>query len=891
MRDWATAVRDRLAREHKPPLSGDVVEEIAQHIADLHRAALFQGRSEDEADELAQSELATIDRMADSIARRKSADRATMTRGHVHLSAGIGRDVAHAFRLLGARRGNATVIIVTLAVGIGACTAVFSLFSSLLLGPLPYPEPERLVLLWETDADDRSEQFIVSAPNYADWVAGTHSFAALGIWEDMTFNLSATAEPEQVQGIRASSSLFKVLGVPPALGRVFTLDEDSPGHQVAVISDAVWRVHFAADPSVIGKPVRLDGNVYQVVGVMPNGFEFPRKGTGVWTSIAFTRQDQQRDAHSFYVAGRLADNVTYEQARDEVERLGAVLRERYTENVGEGATVQRMEEFGIINTRRILGALSGAVALVLLIACGNVASLQLALGLSRRREFVTRLSLGARYAHLARQVLVEGLVVAALGCAGGLAIALAVTRSADLILSPGFRNLPFRGEVAVRLDAGVLQFAVAVSVVSAMLFAFAPLVGLRRPSLQPMLREGDRGASRLAAGTRRVLVTVEIALAVIVLGGAGLMIRSLATLLRVDAGLDPRNVLVMQVSLPQPDTYGPPERAGFCDDLAREVGAVSGVARASAISHLPLSGSNAGRSVTIEGRPQPAPNEGASGNFRLVCPDYFAAMGIPLIAGREFTAGDMRGGEQVVIVNRAFVERYWSAGGALGQRLKIGGFQSTNPWMTIVGIVENVRHFGLETRPSREIFRPYSQAAWPVMTIVAKTAGEPMAWHRPVHDALKRVDLNLPAANARSMEEVVSRSVAWRETPMRLLTGFALVGLLLVGIGVYGVLAYYVSQRTRELGVRVALGASKRTLVGLVLRQSMVPVVAGLALGIAGSLASGRLLTNLLYEVTPGDPIVLGTITALLTIVALVSSWLPARRAAMADPLVALREE
>jgi putative ABC transport system permease protein len=901
IRDWTAAVRERLAREADAPrLTGDVIEEIGQHIADAHRGALFQGRSVDEANALAEAELDRIRTLAAVIARRDGGAKARARTEiptnsdagrRAPLLAGVWRDVTHAWRLLSAKRGYATLMVATLAVGIGACTAVFGLFNSLLLGPLPYPNPERLVLVWETDADDRSASFIVAAPNYLDWIAGTRSFSALGIWEHQTFNVSATAEPEQVQGIRASSSLFQVLGVNPAHGRLFSAAEDAPGHRVAVIADAVWKVHFAADPSAIGRQLRLNGSLYEVIGVMPPGFEFPRKGTGVWVPIAFTEQDQERGAHSFYVAGRLAENVTFEQARDEVERLGRTLSAQHEANRGEGATVERMQDFGVVNTRRILIALSGAVVLVLLMACVNVASLQLALGLARRREFVTRLSLGARYSQLARQVFVEGLLIAALGCAGGIAVAVVITRSVDFILSPGFRNLPFRGETALTLDLRVLIFAIVVSGLSALLFAFAPLVGLRRRALQAMLREGDRGATRLASGTRRALVTAEIALALIVLCGAGLMIRSLATLLRVEPGLDPRNVLVMQVSLPQGDTYGAPERAGFCADLAREVGSVPGVLHASAISHLPLSGANAGRAFTIEGRPQPAPNDGASGNYRVICPDYFAALSIPVLAGREFSAHDVRNGDPVVVVNREAAQRYWPGADPVGQRLKIGGFDSENPWLTIVAVVENVRHFGLEAAPRREIFRPYTQAAWPVMTVLAKTAGEPMNWQRPVRDALKRVELNLPAANARSMEQVVGQSIAWRATPMRLLTGFALVGLLLAGIGVYGVLAYYVSQRTRELGVRVALGASKRALIGLVLRQSAVPLVLGIALGIAGSIASGRLLAELLYEVKPGDPTVMITIVALLTLVALASSWLPARRAARVDPLVALREE
>jgi putative ABC transport system permease protein len=890
MRDWAGEVRARLAADpDAPSLPREVIEEVAQHIGDLHRHALVQGRSIEEADALVDEELSKVRQLSNAVTERPRFRPPPDSSSRV--GAGLSRDLAHAWRQLQTRRGYFTVVVLTLALGIGACTAVFSLFNAMLLGPLPYPSADALVLLWETEADNRDAQFIVSAPNYLDWTRETRSFAALGIWEPLTFNVSATADPEQLPGVRASASLFDVLAVAPALGRTFTAAEDEQTHRVAVISDALWRVHFAADAAVIGRPVRLNGEVYEVIGVMPRGFEFPQTRTGAWIPMSFTRRDKERGSHSFLVAGRLREGVTFEQARDEVERLGAAMQTKYRENVDEGATVQPMAEYGMRNANRILVALSGAVALVLLIACVNVASLQFASGLSRRREFVTRLALGATHRHLIRQVLVEALLVAAIGALGGIAIAWGVTRIVDVLLPPGFRDLPFRGEVAVAVDSRVLLFALVTAALSAVLFAFAPLAGVSRRSLQSMLRDGERGATPLASRARRALVAAEIALALVVLSGAGLMVRSLSALLQVQPGLDPRNVLTMRVSLPQRDTYGSPERTSFCADLQREVGSLPGVVRLSATSHLPLSGSNAGRGITIEGRPQPAPGEGAAASYRLVCPGYFSTLGIPLISGRDFTHDDRPDSEPVVIINRASARRYWPGGDPVGQRIKIGGYDSTNPWMTIVGVVDDVRHFALEADVAREMFRPYSQAVWPVMTVVAKTAGEPLIFERAVRDQLKRVELNLPAANARSMETVVRSSVAWRVTPMRLLAGFAVVGLLLAGIGVYGVLAYYVSQRRREFGVRVALGASRSVLIGLVLRQSAAPLGLGIAAGIAGSLAAGRFLMDLLYEVRPGDPLVLVTISALLLAVTLVSSIIPARRAAHVDPLLALREE
>jgi putative ABC transport system permease protein len=415
-------------------------------------------------------------------------------------------------------------------------------------------------------------------------------------------------------------------------------------------------------------------------------------------------------------------------------------------------------------------------------------------------------------------------------------------------------------------------------------------VGLRRRDPAALLREGERGSTGAAHTARRALVAIEIALAIVVLGGAGLLVKSLAGLMQVHPGLDPREVLTLQLSLPQEDTYGPPERESFCADLTRSAAGLPGILRIGAVSHLPLSGANAGRAVSIEGRPQDAQDSPAA-TYRLSCPGYFATLGIPMIDGRDFSDRDATTGEKVAIVNRAMAEAYWPGQSPLGKRMKIGSLQNDNPWMVVVGVVDNIRHFGLDSEARREFYAPYSQLAWPVMTVVAKTAGEPLLWRASLRDAIRHVDPDLPVSGIRSMESVIASSVSWRETPMRLLTGFALIGLLLASLGVYGVLAYYVSQRTREIGVRAALGATRRQLAILVVRQSMLPIVAGVALGIAGSLATGRLLQQFLYQVRPGDPQVIAIIATLLIIVGLLASWLPARRAASIDPVIALREE
>ena len=888
--NWHDRLRERLAAEGVVPSAHrEAIDEIAEHLHDLHRAAITAGRSTEEADAVVEAEVARMGPLAVAVADRAKRRQKPAARAESRTT-GLVADLRHALRAIQLEPGFSAIVILTLAIGIGACTTVFSFINALLLGSLPYPEPDRLVLLWESDADDASRRMIVALPVYEDWRRETRSFASMGIWEYRTFNVASDQEPEQVRGVRTTSSLFTVLGVPPAIGRVFTPEEDERQERVAVISDAVWRAHLGGDPSALGRHLRLNGESYQVVGVMPPGFQFPQQGTGVWVPFHKQRQDTERDSHSFQVAARLAPGATFETARADVEQVGRALRQRYPENKDEGSTITRMAEHNLAQVRTMLAALMGAVGLVLLIACVNVANLQLGRALTRRREFVVRLSLGAGFGRLARQLFAESLVLALAGGLGGLILAWVALRAADLVVTPGFRTLPFRGEVALSIDGTVLLFCAAVAIAAAALFGFSPLVGLNGREPNTLLRDGERGSTGIANTARRALVALEVALAIVVLSGAGLLIKSLSGLLGVNPGLDPREVLTLQVSLPQPNTYGPPVRERFCADLSAGAEGLPGIRSIGAISHLPLSGANAGRGLTIEGRVV-APEDGASAAYRLTCPGYFASVGIPLLEGRDFTHRDVTGGEPVTIVSRTMAEEYWPGVSPVGKRLKLGPLDNDQPWRVVVGVADDVRHIGLDSEARREFYVPYAQSAWPVMTIVAKTVGEPMLWQSALSGVIKRVDPHLPVARVQSMEHVIEVSVDWRETPMKLLAGFASIGLLLASIGVYGVLAYYVSQRTREIGVRAALGATRRQLSSLVVRQSMLPIAAGVIAGVAGSVASGRLLQEFLYQVQPGDPQVIAIIVLLLIGVGLLASWLPARRAASIDPMVALRDE
>jgi putative ABC transport system permease protein len=887
---WNERLRERLAAEGIAPSSHrEAIDEIAEHLNDLHRASVSSGNSLADADAEVETELARIGPLAIAVHERAKRSRPSVATDSWR--SGIAADFRGAIRSLSLNRGFSATVILTLAIGVGACTAVFSIINALLLGSLPFPNAERLVTLWETDGDNRDSAFVVAEPVYQDWKKETRSFEAMGIWEYRTFNVASAQEPEQVQGIRASSTLFNVLGIPPALGRVHSQQEDLPGHHVVVISDGLWRTHFGAQPGAIGSSLRLNGEPYQVIGVMPPGFDFPRNGTGVWVPFAKEEQDDQRGSHSFLVSARLRDDVTFEQARADIEQVGRALRQRHDENRDEGATAIPMAEIGVRNLRTMLTALMGAVALVLIIGCVNVANLQLGRALARRREFALRLALGAGIGRVARQLFAESLVLAAGGGVVGLALAWVAARGADLVLMPGFRALPYRGEVPITIDGRVLLFAAGVALVSAALFGFAPLISLRGRDPQGLLRDGERGSTTIANVARRSLVAIEVALAIVVLCGAGLLVKSLSGLMQVSPGLESRDVLTMQVSLPQADTYGPPIREAFCANLSRAAEGNPGVRRIAAISHLPLSGANAGRGLSVEGY-TPQADESVSAAYRLTCPGYFDTLGIAIRDGRDFTHGDVTRGLPVVIINQSMARAYWKNGDSpIGRRLKLGAVDNDNPWRTIVGVANDVRHFGLDSEARREIFVPYSQAAWPTMTVVAKTAGEPLTFQSSMRDVIRRVDPDLPVAQVRSMDMVVGSSVGWREMPMKLLTGFAIIGLLLASIGVYGVLAYYVSQRTREIGVRAALGATRTQLAAMVVGQSLLPMIAGAALGVAGSFAAGRLLQDFLYQVRPGDPQVTGAIVALLFGVGLLASWLPARRAAAIDPIVALRDE
>jgi putative ABC transport system permease protein len=814
------------------------------------------------------------------------------------------QDLQYGLRSLTRSRGFATVAVLTFALGIGANTMIFSVIETVLLQPLPYEEPDRLVMVWETTLHSPGERDSVSLPNYLDWQLENHVFEDMALFDAIGkgYNLAGpSSDPEQVSGVRVSASLFPLLGAKPYLGRTFRLEEEIPGKdREVVLSYELWKRRYKGDPALVGKTVQVDGDDYTVVGVMPPEFQFQHRGglRELWVPIGYTNGDQRRDSRSFNVCARLKPDVTVDQARDEMESLGQQLSHRYPQdNAGRGATVTPMSRLGAGERWQTLRTLLAAVGFVLLIACVNVANLMLARSAVRQRELGVRRALGAGQGRIARQLLTESLLLSLVGGAAGFVLVMWSTGFLIRILPFHIRTPPFHHFDTLRIDGRVLGFTLLVACLTGVLAGSAPAFsGIGRDLNRSLKAGGSLGATPGGpdggARLRHALVASEVALALLVLAGAGLMIDSVARLLGVKPGLDPKNVLTMEMSLPQFNIYyGPPFHPLFCHDLDESIGTLPGVISVSSVSHLPLRGVPAERGFTIEGRPDPGAGNLAIANYAVACPNYFRTMRIPVLQGREFTDKDRLAASPVAIINASMARRFWPDQNPIGERFKLEGFSSAEPWFTVIGVVQDVRQGGLDGEIVPQFFRPYAQAAWPVMTVVVRTTSDPMSFAVLTKKALADIDPDQPVTNVRTMKQVLDDSLGPRRFPMLLLIAFSLLALVLAAIGIVGVASYSVAQRTHEIGIRMALGARRTDVLRLVVSRTMLWVAVGVGLGLIGSITLRRLLAGLLYGVSPTDPLVLGVVSTLLAAVALVASYIPARRAAKVDPLVALRWE
>ncbi len=809
------------------------------------------------------------------------------------------QDARYGSRMLVKNPAFAVVAVLTLALGIGANTAIFSVINATLLKAVQFPDPGRLVLVWETFGTGPDRYNIVSAPNVWDFQKQSRSFEGMAIFDSAGrgYNLSPSGikqEPEQVSGLRVSSGFFPLLGIKPLLGRTFLPEEDFPGrdHEV-VLSYGLWQRRYGGDPALVGKTIKIDDEDFTVVGVMPPEFrwQFWSRPRQLWVPVGYTKTDYNRTENSFVAFARLKPGVTVAQASQEMQAVAAaVVRQYPNEDAGMGAAVMPMANFGLDDLRGTMLPLLAAVGFVLLIACVNVANLMLARGAARQKELAIRSALGAGKLRVARQLLTESLLLALLG--GGSGVLLAKWSSGLLfhVLRLDHMYLPLREVDSIPLDLRVLAFALLVSCLTSMLFGLAPAISALRRDLNEPLKEGGRESNAGSASRlRHVLVASEVALALVVLCGAGLMIKSLERVLQIDPGLNPRNVLKMEVSVPQEEIYnGPPGLPRFCRDLEDQVGAIPGVVSVGAVAHLPFEG-NAGRGFDIAGQPPADPGHRPAANYSVACPNYFRTMGVPVLRGREFNFQDTLGSAGVIVINATMAKRFWPHDDPIGRAILLGG--PSGPRLTIVGVVGDVHHWGLDENVHSQFFRPYTQAGWPLMNIVMRTQSAPAIYSASAKKAVAEFLPDRPVTGIETMEEVVRSSTGSRRFPMLLLSGFATFALVLAAVGIAGVVSYSVTQRAHEIGLRVALGADTVDILTLVVGGSMRWALAGVVIGIVGSLGIGRLLSGLLYGVRPSDPLVLGTVSLLLAGVAFLASYFPARHATKVDPMVALRHE
>ena len=810
------------------------------------------------------------------------------------------KDVQYAARVLLKSPGFTAVAVLAVALGVGANTAIFSVVNAVLLKPLNYAEPDQLVLI-NHNYPKIDLKASVSAPGYAYYRDNAKSFDSVAAFTSWNVNLTGEGEPERLQGLSVTTNLLQTLGAQTADGRVFTAEEGTPGNnKVVVLSDGFWRRRFGGVP-VVGKAITLNGEPYTIVGVMPPTFQFGREWNAqtpdVWSPMAFTPQqlDASTGLTSEYlgVMARLKDGVGVAQAQAEMDAISADLRRQYMPGADAsnwGLLLTRYDEFVVGQIRTPLLFLLGVVALVLLIACANVANLMLARAAVRQKEIAVRTALGASRWRVVRQLLTESVLLSVAG--GGVGLLLAMW-GVDLLLKLNDNKIPRATEIG--LDRNVLLFTLGVSVLTGIIFGLAPAFQTSNVNLHDTLKEGGRSSrSGIRRGLRDVLVVVEITLAVIVLVGAGLLIRSFARLQQVNPGFEPRGVLAMQVSLPQSKYKEGTLRAAFDRQMLEGVRALPGVKSAATITTLPMSGWNQSGSFQIEGR-QLAPGESSPhGDRWMPSDDYFQTMGIPLVKGRYFDARDTADSPPVVIVSEALARKYWPGEDPVGKRITFNRIPNTQDplWREIVGVVGHVRNEGLEGESRGQYYVPYTQRPNNTdLFLVVRTDADPASLAPSVRGAVAAVDRDLPVYRVTTMEKLVSESLMQRRFAMFLFGVFAVLALALAVVGLYGVMSYAVAQRTHEIGLRMALGAQTRDVLRMVVGQGMVLVAIGLGLGLGGALLLTRLMKSLLFGVSAADPLTYAGIALLLAAVAFLASYLPARRATKVDPMVALRYE
>ncbi len=908
MPDWVQYVRGHLrltglnsGREQ------EIVEDLAHQLDDTYRDALARGDSEQQATAYAREQIPNWESFAAELRQAEQrhtqshidkwydrADQAVARKGgRWTMFADLRRDLLYGLRMLAKNPGFTTVAVLTLALGIGANTAIFSVVNAVLLRPLPNHDPDRLVLVYEVDArpgayEDRNR---VSLATFKDWKEQNTVFEDIGAFQMWNLTLTGDGAPQQVLAGIVGDGFFAALREQPILGRTFLPEEDQRGNDnVALLSYGLWQSRYGGDPDVIGKSVTVQGVPVIAVGVLRPGFKFLSRDAQIWFPMGRSAEAyQNRKSHIAYALARLREGVSQERAQKEMEALTERLRALYPEWLtGWGVNVVPIHEDVVGEVRPALLLLLAAVGFVLLIASANVANLLLARGAARRREIAIRAALGAGRLRLVRQLLAESLLLAALG--GAVGVGLAWWMSALLLhLAPA--DIPRMEQVA--LDGRVLGFALGLSFLTAVLFGLAPALRISRPDVQQSLKEGARGGTDGLSHRRLrgLLIISEVALSLVLLVGAGLLIRSLHFLLDEDPGFDPRNAVAMTLSLSLSKYGGISQQTFFFEEAIARLETLPGVVSVGGTSYLPFVREEATWSFQVQGEPPPRQGEKRDYGYHPVSRGYFRAMRIPLLQGRFFTGQDREDTRLVMIINQTMARRYFPEG-ALGKKLSIQGPEG--PWREIVGIAGDVRHAGLDSEALPAMYVPHAQKSYrwlSAMTIIVRTVSDPAGVVAPMQETLRQMDADLPVTDVRFLEEVITDSVEQRRFAMLLLGTFAVVALALSFVGLFGVTSYVVSQRTHEIGIRMALGAQPGDILKMVVGQGLLLVLVGVALGLAGAFALTRFLASLLFGVTPTDPATFAAVAAVLAAVALLACYLPARRATKVDPMVALRYE
>jgi putative ABC transport system permease protein len=801
----------------------------------------------------------------------------------------IVRDVRYALRTLSKSSLFTFTVIATLAVGIGANTAIFSFVDVLLLRPLPYGSPDRLVAIWEdfSSAGGPAQEWF-TPPDFADLRDQTRSLDAVSLYNGWAPNLTGSGEPERMAGAIVSANYFSLLGVAPAVGRAFSAQDAEGDGRVVVLSDALWQRRFGGERGVLGTTISLNGEPFTVVGVMPPSFRPPLLPADLWRPAIPTTFSAgcSRGCYVMRVLGRIAPDATLERARADLGSIATGIRERFpSEKAGFALAVVPLAKQLSGPIRPALLVLLGAVGLLLLIACVNIANLLLARAGAREREVALRLAIGAGRGAIVRQLLTESV---ALGLLGGTAGVVFAYWGIDILRAMSPPGTPRIDEVAV--DGRILGFALLLSVGTGLVFGLVPALHLSRPNLSKTLREGGPRASGTRRRVRSALVVSELAITLTLLAGAGLLMKSFLRLQAVDPGYAQKNVLTVNLLLPRTSYPDVPQFAQFYEGLIGRLRQRPGVVSIGATTILPLSGNNTDLSFVIENRPLPSDRTDAPvAWFRQVTEDYFAAIGMRIVQGRGFTDRDRGDAPPVVVINETMARRYWPNEDPIGKRINDGG--QDDPWVTIVGIVADSRHNGLDQAPLVEMYFPYRQRPARAMVLVLRTANDPMALVPAVREEVRTADAQLPLGGIATMEELVSQAVALPRLYLSFFGFFATVALMLACIGIYGVTAHGVAQRTQEIGIRMALGAQSADVVRMVVRQAMVLVASGLVLGLGIALALSDALTTLLFDLSPTDPSTYALIAVTLALVAFLATWIPARRVARVDPIVTLRTE